>query len=174
MCSYIAHGNWCGDCCLSDLSWPLVHVSLGCLYPYFYIPGVRGYKEGSRVGYNMIPIRTLSLLAYFTYIFIDTIIYALGSTAWSSRIFWMVDRVIADPSLGLPSLCSVVPRVPIVITMRGQNAVSRIVTEGVSKDRTHLQQPLTQHHKSIHLALEVKIFFDNSTPTTSLSMESST
>jgi hypothetical protein len=28
----------------------------------------------------MIPIRNLSLLAYFTYIFIDIIIYALGST----------------------------------------------------------------------------------------------
>jgi hypothetical protein len=39
----------------------------------------RGYKEGNRVGCNTIPIRTLSLLAYFTYIFIDTIIYTLGS-----------------------------------------------------------------------------------------------
>jgi hypothetical protein len=38
-----------------------------------------GYKEGNRVGYNMIPIRTLSLLAYFTYISIDTSIYALGN-----------------------------------------------------------------------------------------------
>jgi hypothetical protein len=40
----------------------------------------RGYKEGNRVGYNMISIRTLPLFAYFTYIFIDIIIYALGST----------------------------------------------------------------------------------------------
>jgi hypothetical protein len=49
-----------------------------------YIPpftlGGRGYNEGNRVGYNMITIRTLSLLAYFTYIFIDIIIYAFGST----------------------------------------------------------------------------------------------
>jgi hypothetical protein len=60
---------------------------LGCLYPSFYIQGGQGYKEGNRVSYNMIPIRTLSRLAYFTYIFIDIIIYALGSTSWSSEIF---------------------------------------------------------------------------------------
>jgi hypothetical protein len=47
---------------------------VGCLYPSFYIQGGRGYKKGNRVGYNMIPIRTLSLLAYFTYILIDIII----------------------------------------------------------------------------------------------------
>jgi hypothetical protein len=47
----------------------------------------RGYKECNRVGYNMISIRTLSLLVYFTYIFIDIIIYTLGSTTWSSGIF---------------------------------------------------------------------------------------
>jgi hypothetical protein len=55
--------------------------------PSFYIQGGRGYKEGNRVGYNMIPIRTLSLLAYFTYISIDIVIYALGNTSWSSGIF---------------------------------------------------------------------------------------
>jgi hypothetical protein len=38
----------------------------------------------------MIPIRTLSLLANFTYMFIDIIIYALGSKTWSSEIIWMV------------------------------------------------------------------------------------
>jgi hypothetical protein len=32
----------------------------------------------------MISIRTLSLLAYFTYILIDIIIYTLESTPWSS------------------------------------------------------------------------------------------
>jgi hypothetical protein len=80
-----------------------------CIYPSFYIQGGQGYKEGNRVGYNMIPIMTLSLLAYFTDISIDIIIYALGSTSWSSRIFWMVDRVIADPSLGLLSPRGVVP-----------------------------------------------------------------
>jgi hypothetical protein len=34
-----------------------------------YLGGGGGYKEGNRVDYNMISIRTLSLLAYFTYIF---------------------------------------------------------------------------------------------------------
>jgi hypothetical protein len=58
---------------------------------------------------------TLSLLAYFTYIFIDIIIYALRSTSWSSGIFWMVDQVVANPSLGLLSHCEVVPRVLILI-----------------------------------------------------------
>jgi hypothetical protein len=42
--------------------------------------------DGNRVSYNMILIRTLSLLAYFTYIFLDIVIYALGSTPWSSGI----------------------------------------------------------------------------------------
>jgi hypothetical protein len=45
----------------------------------------------------MITIKNLSLLAYFTYIFIDIIIYILESMLWSSRIFWMVDRVVKDP-----------------------------------------------------------------------------
>jgi hypothetical protein len=81
----------------------------GCLYPSFYIQGGRGYKEGNRAGYNMISIKTLSLLAYFTYIFIDITIYSLESMPWSSRIFQMVGRVIADPSLGLLSLCREIP-----------------------------------------------------------------
>jgi hypothetical protein len=101
-------------------SWQLVLLKFshqGCLYPSFYIQGGRGYKEDKQVGYNMIPIRTLSLLAYCTYIFIDIIIYALGSIRLS-RIFWMVGRVIADPSLGLLSLCRVVPRVSILITYK--------------------------------------------------------
>jgi hypothetical protein len=38
----------------------------------------------------MISIRTLSLLAYYIYIFVDKIIYALGSMSWSSEIFWIV------------------------------------------------------------------------------------
>jgi hypothetical protein len=41
----------------------------------------------NRVGYNMITIKTLSIFAYFTYILIDIIIYALRSTLWSSEIF---------------------------------------------------------------------------------------
>jgi hypothetical protein len=86
-------------------------VAIGVVFPFgdastppFISNGGRGYKEGNRVGYNMISIMTLSLFAYFTYIFIDIIIYALGSTAWSSEIFWIVSRVVADPFLGLPSL----------------------------------------------------------------------
>jgi hypothetical protein len=55
---------------------------VGCLYPSFYIQGKRGYKEGNWVGYNVITIKTISLLDYFTYISIDIIIYALGSTSW--------------------------------------------------------------------------------------------
>jgi hypothetical protein len=61
-----------------------IGVILSCLVlwgastPPFIFKG-QGYKEGNRVSYNMIPIRTLSLFTYFTYIFIDIIIYALGS-----------------------------------------------------------------------------------------------
>jgi hypothetical protein len=87
---------------VSDLS------PVGCLYPSFYIQGGRDYKEDNRVGYNMISIMTLSLLVYFIYILIDIVIYVLGSTPWSSEIYWMVGRVIKDPSLGLPSPCEVV------------------------------------------------------------------
>jgi hypothetical protein len=57
------------------------------LYPSFYIQGGRDYKEGNRVGYNMIPIRILYLLVYFTYISIDIDIYTLGSMTWSSGTF---------------------------------------------------------------------------------------
>jgi hypothetical protein len=62
----------------------------GASTPPFISKGGRGYKESNRVAYNIVSIRTLSLLAYFTYIFIDIIIYALRSTPCSSRIFWMV------------------------------------------------------------------------------------
>jgi hypothetical protein len=101
-------------------SWQLVLCFLvvpwGCLYPSFYIQGGRGYMEGNRVGYNMIPIRTLSLLVYFTDISIDINIYALERMTWSSGIFWMVGWVITDPSLGLLSPCRVIPRVPIFVS----------------------------------------------------------
>jgi hypothetical protein len=53
---------------------------LGVPLPLLLYTGGRGYKEGNRVSYNMISIRTLSLLTYSIYIFIDIIIYALGST----------------------------------------------------------------------------------------------
>jgi hypothetical protein len=39
---------------------------------------------------------------------------------------------------------------------------------------TFKQKRTTRHHKSIHLALDVKTFFGNSTPMTGSSMESST
>jgi hypothetical protein len=90
MCSCITHGKWCCGCVSS-------YCSLGVPLPLLLYPRGQGYKEGNLVSYNMIPIRTLSLLAYFIYILIDIIIYALGSTPWSSRIFWMVGKVIADP-----------------------------------------------------------------------------
>jgi hypothetical protein len=46
----------------------------------------------------------------------DIIIYALGTTSRSSGIFWMVGRVIADPSLGHASPYEVVPRVLILVS----------------------------------------------------------
>jgi hypothetical protein len=58
----------------------VVLVPLGVPLTLLLYPRGRGYKEGNRVDYNIISIITLSLLAYFTYIFIDIIIYALGST----------------------------------------------------------------------------------------------
>jgi hypothetical protein len=66
----------------------------------------------------MISIKTLSLLVYYIYIFIDIIIYVLGTTSWSSEIFRMVGRVIVDHSFDLLSPCGVVPRVPILISGR--------------------------------------------------------
>jgi hypothetical protein len=51
----------------------------GSSTPPFVFKWGQDYKEGNRVGYNIIPISSLSLLAYFTYIFIDIIIYTLGS-----------------------------------------------------------------------------------------------
>jgi hypothetical protein len=50
---------------------------LGVPLPLLLYARGRGYKEDIRVGYNMIPIKIISLLSYFTYIFIDTIIYEL-------------------------------------------------------------------------------------------------
>jgi hypothetical protein len=41
-----------------------------CHYPSIYIQGGRCYKEGNRVGYNMIPIRTLSLSTCLFYIYV--------------------------------------------------------------------------------------------------------
>jgi hypothetical protein len=65
----------------------VVVVLCGVPLPLLLYPRDRGYKEGNRVGCNMISIRTLSLLVYFTYNFIDIIIYALGSMQWPYRVF---------------------------------------------------------------------------------------
>jgi hypothetical protein len=65
----------------------VVHIFVGCRYPSIYIQGEQGYKEGNQVGYNMIPVKTLSLLAYLHIYFIDINIYALGNKPWSSRCF---------------------------------------------------------------------------------------
>jgi hypothetical protein len=46
--------------------------------------------------------------------------------------------------------------------------------ENALEDRTYLRKCLTQCHKSIHLALEVKTFFDNYTPVTGPNTESNT
>jgi hypothetical protein len=86
------------------------------LLPILLYPRGRGYKDGNRVGYNMILISTSSLLAYFTYILIYINIYVLGSTSLSSGIFWMVGRVVTDPSLGLPSPCEVIPQILILVS----------------------------------------------------------
>jgi hypothetical protein len=72
----------------------------------FYIQGGRGYKEGNRFGYNMIPIRTLSPLAYFTHVSIDIAIYVLGNMLVPSRVFWKMDQALVDPSLAHPSRCA--------------------------------------------------------------------
>jgi hypothetical protein len=75
--------------CSWQLMWWLLLVGLvltsslcplGVPLPLLLYARGKGYKEGNRVNYSMIPTRTLSLLAYFTYIFIDTIIYALRRT----------------------------------------------------------------------------------------------
>jgi hypothetical protein len=62
----------------------VVVVSVRCLYLSFYILSGWGYKEGNQVGYNVITIMTLSLLAYYIYIFID-IILCLGEHI---TVFW--------------------------------------------------------------------------------------
>jgi hypothetical protein len=75
---------------LMSISVVVVSVLRGVPLPlllYSRGGGGRVYKEENQVGYNMIPIRTLSLFAYSIYISMDIIIYALGSTSWSSRIF---------------------------------------------------------------------------------------
>jgi hypothetical protein len=94
-----------------DVALVLV-IDLGVPLPLLLYQGGRGYKKGNRVGYNMISIRTLSLLTYFTYM----TICALGSSSWSFEIFSMMDRVISDLSLGHLSPWGVVPQVLILVS----------------------------------------------------------
>jgi hypothetical protein len=94
----------------------VVVVPWGCLYPSFYIQVGKVTKKVTESVTTLSQSR-LSLLAYFTYFLIDIIIYAAGSTPRSSGIFWMVGQVIADPSLGLLTLCDIVPRVLILVSM---------------------------------------------------------
>jgi hypothetical protein len=56
-------------------------TSFGVPLPLLLYLSGQVYKKGNRVSYDMILIRTLSLLIYFTYISIDIIIYALGNTS---------------------------------------------------------------------------------------------
>jgi hypothetical protein len=138
-----------------DLSWPSSRGD--SLHLLLYQRG-RDYKESNQLGYNMIPIRTLSLLTYFTYIFIDIIIYTLWSTSRSFRIFWMVGRVIADPSLGLPSLCRVVPRVPILIS--NPRVLGKWVDDGWSGSSLSVMNlPSTQFPELSTLAWNWWVFF---------------
>jgi hypothetical protein len=90
--------------------------SLGVSLPLLLYPRGRGYKEGSQVGYNMIHIMTLSLLAYFTYIFYRYNYLRLGEHV---MIIWnLLDSGLSHsgPLLGLPSLCGMVPRVSILVS----------------------------------------------------------
>jgi hypothetical protein len=48
--------------------------------PLLLYPREQVYKEVNRVGCNMILINILSLLTYFTYIFINIIIFVLRNT----------------------------------------------------------------------------------------------
>jgi hypothetical protein len=68
--------------------------------PLVLYPRGWGYKEGNWVSYNMVSITTLSLLGYFTYIFIDIIIYALECTPWPSGIFQKVGHNLLEDSRG--------------------------------------------------------------------------
>jgi hypothetical protein len=111
MYSCIAHDNWCCCCCCPGfLDFYLLSL-WGASTPPCISKEVE-VKEGNWVGYSMILIRTLSIFLYFT----DIANYDLESTTWSSRILWMVDWIVANPSFSLLSLCGVVPQVPIVIS----------------------------------------------------------
>jgi hypothetical protein len=62
-----------------SVSVVLVVLPMGVPLPLLLYQKGRGYKEGNQVDYNIISIKTPSLLTYFRYIYIDIIIYVLES-----------------------------------------------------------------------------------------------
>jgi hypothetical protein len=74
-----------------DVVGVVVTCPLGVPLPLLLYPRGRGYKEGNRVGYNIISIRTLSLLTYFVNIFIDIRIYDLRSHEPLESSGWWVE-----------------------------------------------------------------------------------
>jgi hypothetical protein len=62
--------------------------------PSFYIQGDIDYKEGNYISYDMIPIKALFLLVYFTYISIYIAIYIMGNTLKPSGVFWKMGQVL--------------------------------------------------------------------------------
>jgi hypothetical protein len=90
------------------------------------------YKEGNRVDYNMIPIMTLSLLTYFTYVFIDIII-CLGE---HTMVLW--NLLDSGPSLSGPLL--------------GPSESMRGCTPGTNPRQIHIQK---LHSAAPYLRLRV-------------------
>jgi hypothetical protein len=106
----------------------------------------------------MTPIITLYLFIYFTYISIDIIIYVFEGTSWPSKIFWMVDRVITDPSLDLLSPYEVVPWVliPVAYLLGAHNTHkwwwSTLMHDGERVlQSTRMAMPTTISMRSWHL-----------------------
>jgi hypothetical protein len=85
-----------------------------CLYPSFYIQGGEVIRK---VTESVTTWSQLKLYLYFLfYIYFHRYNFlCLGSTLWSSRIFWMVGRIEADLSLGLPGPCEMIPWVLILV-----------------------------------------------------------
>jgi hypothetical protein len=106
----------------------------GCLYPSFYIQGTTRLQ--GKITVTIWSQSRLYLCLPIIYIFIDIIIYSLGSMSWSSEIFMIVGQVITDLSLGLLSLCGVVPRVPILVRKVGERImICQNIKEKWNKNR---------------------------------------
>jgi hypothetical protein len=102
MCSWIAHGNWC---CVEVVPW-------GASTPPFISKGAMlqerepGWLQHDP---NQDSISTCPFYIYFYR-------YNFLCLEEHVMVFWMVGRVIMDPSLGLLSPCEVVPRVLILVS----------------------------------------------------------